>query len=406
MEQVSRWIQVLYRAGSRRRLMLFLSGLLIGILAIGLGFAYLIVFVADLTGNLMSLSVSPLQPLLGLGLIGVGVGVTMFNLVRLSERMIGYINPNRDGQSVLNLVYERMASADKPSVVVFSNGIGLFILLNALKDKVSSVDVVLPQGEDTQIYGELLQANQLNLRNVYISKIPNGTLCAEFSDDTVVEGVLAIKETRNKPGIRRLYVKYTDDVEPDTGDIVNPELIDSIQRADAVVFGPTSLFSGIIASVLPADVSAALRNTRALKVFICPVMTEPGKTDNFSVSDHVTAVEEHGNFNLDYVILNTKRISYDLAEKYYDYGAEQVLLNLDEFEHTYLKVDFSARLGEIRQLGHAVLIDDDLINASVQKILGQSDEKLVVRHDPDKLKEVFEKIFDHIEYRRNLTTTT
>ncbi len=406
MEQLSRWVQVLYRAGSRRRLALLLAGLLIGVLVVGLGFAYIIVFVAGLTGNIASLTANPIFPILGIGLIGMGVGATMFNFVRLNERMMSYISPTNDGQSILNLVYERMASADKPRVVVFSNGIGLFILLNALKDKVSSVDVVLPQGEDTQIYGELLQANQLNLRNVFISKIPNGTLCAEFTDDSVVEGMLALKETRNKPGIRRLYVKYDDTHTPDNTQIINPELIDSIQRADAVVFGPTSLFSGIIASVLPADVSAALRNTHGLKVFICPVMTEPGKTDNFSVSDHVTSVEQHGNFNLDYVILNTKRISYDLAEKYYDYGAEQVLLNLDEFEHTYLKVDFSARLGEIRQLNHAVLIDDDLINASVQKILGQADEKLVVRHDPDKLKDVFEKIFDHIEYRRNLTSTT
>lgn len=401
MEQFSRWIHVLYRAGSRRRLLFLLSGLFIGVLAVGLGFAYIMLFLDEATGN-DSLFVG--NPLLGIALLAVGGGITLFNFVRLNERMITFLNPVRDGQSVLNLVYERMASADKPHVVVFANGIGLFILLNALKEQVSSVDVVLPQGEDTQIYGELLKANNLNLRNVYISKLPNGTLCAEFNDDTNVEGMLSIKETRNTSGIRRLYAKY--DEEPNPSQIVNPELIDVIQRADAVVFGPTSLFSGIIASLLPPDVSTALRNTRGLKIFICPVMTEPGKTDNFSVSDHVTQVEQHGNFNLDYVILNTKRISYALAEKYYDYGAEQVLLNLDEFEHTYLKVDFSALLGEIRQLNHAVLIDDDIINASVQKILGQSDEKLVVRHDPDKLKAVFEKIFDHIEYRRNLTPSS
>jgi 2-phospho-L-lactate transferase/gluconeogenesis factor (CofD/UPF0052 family) len=402
MEQFSRWLQVLYRAGSRPRLLLLLSGLLIGVLAIGLGFAYLILFLGESVGNLAQLAGNPI---LGIALIGIGGGITLFNFVRLNERMMTYLSPDRDGRSVLNLVYERMASADKPRVVVFSNGIGLFILLNALKEKVSSVDVVLPQGEDTQIYGELLQANNLNLHNVYISKIPNGTLCAEFNDDTVVEGVLSIKETRNKPSIRRLYVKYADGQSPDASTIVNSDLVDALKNADAVIFGPTSLFSGVIASVLPPDVSDVLQRTAALKIFICPVMTEPGKTDNFSVSDHVTQVEQHGNFNLDYVILNTKRINYTLAEKYYDYGAEQVLLNLDEFEHTYLKVDFSARLGEIRQLNHAILIDDDIINASVQKILGQSDEKLVVRHDPDKLKVVFEKIFDHIEYRKNLTST-
>ena len=402
MEQFSRWLQVLYRAGSRRRLLLQLLGLFLGVLGLGLGFAYLILFLGDVTDSLSQFTNAPL---LGIIFIAVGGGMTLVNFVRLNERMMTYISPNRDGQSVLNLVYERMASANKPRVVVFANGIGLFILLNALKDKVSSVDVVLPQGEDTQIYGELLQANNLNLRNVYISKIPNGTLCAEFNDDTVVEGVLSIKETRNKPSIRRLYVKYAEGQVPDLSTSVNAELIDALKSADAVIFGPTSLFSGIIASVLPLDVSEALQLTNALKIFICPVMTEPGKTDNFSVSDHVKQVEDHGKFNLDYVILNTKRINYTLAEKYYDYGAEQVLLNLDEFEHTYLKVDFSARLGEIRQLNRAVLMDDDLINASVQKILGQSDEKLVVRHDPDKLKAVFEKIFDHIEYRLNLTST-
>jgi 2-phospho-L-lactate transferase/gluconeogenesis factor (CofD/UPF0052 family) len=402
MKQFSRWIQILYRAGSRRRFVLLLSGLLLGVLIIGVGFAYVILFIANSTDSIAPLSITPAYLLGGLALITSGLILTLYTIARVNERMIGYINPGNDGQSILNLVYERMVSADKPRVVVFSNGIGLFILLNALKDQVSSVDVVLPQGEDTQIYGELLQANHLNLRNVFISKIPNGTLCAEFNDDTHIEGMLAIKETRNKPGIRRLYVQYSDGNPADTSQLINTDLIDAIQRADAVIFGPTSLFSGIIASLLPADVSAALRNTRALKAFICPVMTEPGKTDNFSVSDHVAAVEQHGHFNLDYVILNTKRISYDLAEKYYDYGAEQVLLNLDEFEHTYLKVDFSARLGEVRQLNHAVLLDDDMINASVQKILGQADEKLVVRHDPDKLKAVFAKIFDHIEYRRNL----
>ena len=344
MEQFSRWLQILYRAGSRRRLLMLLTGLSLGIVSIGLGFALLILFIVGLVGDITQLTNAPL---LGIIFVAIGGGLMLVSFVRLNEHMMNYVNPNRDGRSVLNLVYERMASADKPRVVVFSNGIGLFILLNALKDKVSSVDVVLPQGEDTQIYGELLQANNLNLRNVYISKIPNGTLCAEFNDGTVVEGVLSIKETRNKPSIRRLYVNYANGQTPDASTNVNDELVNALKNADAIIFG---------------------------------------------------------NFNLDYVILNTKRINYALAEKYYDYGAEQVLLNLDEFEHTYLKVDFSARLGEVRQLNQAVLIDDDLINASVQKILGQTDEKLVVRHDPDKLKAVFEKIFDHIEYRLNLSS--
>ena len=396
LRQLSRWFEVLYHAGSRRRLIALAFILILGLILVGLGFTAII----SALGVVWTLS----NPLAGLAVLLIGSGMTLFSMVRINERMITLISGSRDGQSLLNLVYERMISADKPRVVVFSNGIGLFILLNALKEQVSRVDVVLPQGEDTQIYGELLQANNLNLRNVFLSNIPRGTICAEFGDGTVVEGILSIKEAR-KSGIRRLFVRYEDGIETDPTMIVNSELVESIHNADAVILGPTSLFSGIIASILAPDVALAVRNSHALKIFMCPVMTEPGKTDNYSVSDHVQQVEDHGKFNLDYVILNNKRISYGLAEKYYDYGAEQVLLNLDEFEHTYLKVDFSARLGEVRQLNHAVLIDDDLINASVQKILGKADEKLVVRHDPDKLKQVFEKVFDHIEYRQNLSLT-
>lgn len=396
LSQLSRWFEVLYHASSRRRMIALTCVLILGLAILGIGLVSLI--------STAGFDVIVSTPLFALAFVIVGIGMTLFSLIRINERMITLVSGGRDGQSLLNLVYERMISADKPSVVVFSNGIGLFILLNALKDQVSSVDVVLPQGEDTQIYGELLQANNLHLRNVFLSNIPNGTICAEFDDDVVLEGILSIKETR-KSGIRRLFVRYADDIKPDPAQVVNADLVASINNADAVIFGPTSLFSGIIASILAPDVAQAVRTSHALNIFICPVMTEPGKTDNYSVSDHVQQVEEHGKFNLDYVILNNKRISYQLAEKYYDYGAEQVLLNLDEFEHTYLKVDFSARLGEVRQLNHAVLIDDDLINASVQKILGQANEKLVVRHDPDKLKAVFEKVFDHIEYRRNLSLT-
>lgn len=398
----TRWMEIIYRAGSRKRLMLLTAGFILGIFIIGISFAQLVLAFHDrfdvtwLRGN----------PRLGLVFFVAGGALTLITFLKINERFLIFMSPNSDGVSLLKVVYERMASLDKPRVVVFSNGMGLFILLNALKEHVSGIDVVLPQGEDTQIYGELLQANNLNLQNVYISNIPNGTMCAEFTDGSIVEGLLSIKESRNKPGIRRLFIKPREGEESITDTSKNSEVVEAIKNADAVLFGPTSLFSGVIAAILPPDVSEALRRTHALKIFICPVMTEPGKTDNFSVSDHVTKVEEQGNFSLDYVILNNKRISYTLAEKYYDYGAEQVLLNLDEFEHTYLKVDFSARLGEVRQLNHAVLIDDDLINASVQKILGESDEKLVVRHDPDKLKQVFGKVFDHIEYRRNLTPTS
>jgi len=216
LRQLSRWFEVLYHAGSRRRLIALAFILILGLILVGLGFTAII----SALGVVWTLS----NPLAGLAVLLIGSGMTLFSMVRINERMITLISGSRDGQSLLNLVYERMISADKPRVVVFSNGIGLFILLNALKEQVSRVDVVLPQGEDTQIYGELLQANNLNLRNIFLSNIPRGTICAEFGDGTVVEGILSIKEAR-KSGIRRLFVRYEDGIETDPTMIVNSELL-------------------------------------------------------------------------------------------------------------------------------------------------------------------------------------
>ena len=398
-------IQVIRRLGNKRRhLWTILTGL-VGMLLFGLGFALALI---DLTAELDSPAILEFltlegipQPLRTLIFLVAGAALLVYTLLRINEFILALAIPGATGSSLLNLVYERMTSAEKPHVVVFGSGIGLFIMLNAIKDQVSSVDIVLPMGEDVQLYEELLNANHLKMHHAFVATISGASLSAKFTDGEVIEGFLAIKETRHKSAIEQLYLKPH---EPATTTQHNADLITAINDADAIIFGPTSLYSGIVASILPPDVSRALSQTAALKIFICPVMTEPGKTDNYSVSDHVTTVEKHGGFALDYVILNNKRISYDLARKYYDYGAEQVLLDLDEFEHTFLKVDFSHRLGEVRQLGSAVLIDGDMINASVQRILGQQEEKLVVRHDPDKLKTYFAKVFDHIEYRRTLNS--
>lgn len=407
LQQLSRWLKVLFRPESRGRLLAVLLAGIIGTLSIGLGLATLLLDIArsqhiPLLDWLTLNSVA--QPLRTLIFLGLGSLLIAWTLRHLNRFLFTLIVPDANPRdNLLNLVYERMSSADKPRVVVFSNGIGLFIVLNTIKDEVSQVDVALPMGEDIRIYSELLNANNLKLKNVFVSNVPKTTLVAQFKDGTEVEGFLAIKETRGKGGIKDLFVKSRDP-EAATQPSPNDDLIAAIRAADAVIFGPTSLFTGIIASLLAPDVSRAIAESTALKVFIAPVMTEPGKTDKFSVSDYVSTFERHARFDLDYVILNNKRIAFDLAKKYYDYGAEQVLLDLDEFEHTYLKVDFSHHLGEVRQLNHAVLIEDDLINASVQRVLGQpEEEKLVVRHDPEKLRRVLHKIFEFIDYRRNFS---
>lgn len=411
-QQIGRWVKLLSQTGRQRRLVQLALVLLTATLCAGMGLATALLDLARQTDAplLRAVTLDGLaQPWRSLLFLSLGVLLAAWALARINRYLFTLILPytgNNARANLLNLVYERMASADKPRVVVFSSGIGLFIALNAIKDEVSRVDVVLPMGEDIQLYGELLNANHLNLKNVYVANIPNSTLSARFADGTVKEGFLAIKEARGHGGIVEIFANPTPSSNSMDAADVNAELVATLRAADAVIFGPTSLVTGVIAALAAPDVSRAIAESDALKVFICPVMTEPGKTDGFSVSGHVALLEKHARFDLDYVLLNNKRISFDLAKKYHDYGAEQVLLDLDEFEHTYIKVDFSHHLGEVRMLNRAVLIEDDLINASVQRIFGQPDEKLVVRHDPEKLRRVFRKVFDYIEYRRKFDGDT
>jgi 2-phospho-L-lactate transferase/gluconeogenesis factor (CofD/UPF0052 family) len=333
-------------------------------------------------------------------LIG-GIIISVFGFVQLNRHLINMLQP----YGLMSMVYDREL-ANKPNVVIFGSGIGLLIFLNSIRDMVAGITVVLPMGEDTQMYRELLNANQQGLlRNVFVSTIPNATICAEFSDGYVLEGFLAIKDSKRFGSINKLFAKYRDD-KPEINVPENADIINAITQADAIIFGPASLFVGIIPSLLAQDVALAVGRSRAAKIFVCNIMTEPGKTDGFSVSKHVSLLEQHGGFYLDYIILNKNRVAFDLAKKYHDSGADQVLLDFDEFENSHIKVNLADRSGEVRMLNRAVLIEEDLISAAVQRVLEggttpryEPDSKLVVRHDSEKMRTVFQRVFDLMAQR-------
>ena len=68
-----------------------------------------------------------------------------------------------------------------------------------------------------------------------------------------------------------------------------------------------------------------MRDSAALKIYICNIMTQPGETDDFDVEDHLRVLFEYSpNLKLDYVLVNTSPISEELREKYLADGAAQV----------------------------------------------------------------------------------
>jgi len=77
----------------------------------------------------------------------------------------------------------------------------------------------------------------------------------------------------------------------------------------------------------------------AVKLFVCNVMTQPGETDNYSVSDHLAAVQAHiGHQLFDYVIVNDGEIPPQVESMYAEQGAKAVQLDLDEVTRQGYKV--------------------------------------------------------------------
>jgi uncharacterized cofD-like protein len=101
---------------------------------------------------------------------------------------------------------------------------------------------------------------------------------------------------------------------------------DALVGADAIVVGPGSLFTSVLPPLLVPDVAQAVRASRATRMLIANLMTEPGETDDYSVLEHVLTIQRHLDVQLfDYVIYNTAVVPEALASAYAALGAKPII---------------------------------------------------------------------------------
>jgi uncharacterized cofD-like protein len=113
----------------------------------------------------------------------------------------------------------------------------------------------------------------------------------------------------------------------------NPEVLQAIARADAIVMGPGSLYTSILPNLLVESVAKAVERSGALKIYICNVMTQPGETDGLSVSGHLRALKEQTSYSLvDYVVVNTEPLSEAIRMRYSASGQHPVAVDRDSVE--------------------------------------------------------------------------
>lgn len=135
----------------------------------------------------------------------------------------------------------------------------------------------------------------------------NVTLMAEMEDGSIVEGEHHI--TVDKRNIKRVY--YKEEPTPTS------EAIKAILGADLIVLSMGSLFTSIIPNLICDKIVDALEKSPAKIMYVCNMMTQPGETDGFTVTDHVSMLNQYlGQRKVDVVIANNGKIDATLAEKY------------------------------------------------------------------------------------------
>lgn len=159
----------------------------------------------------------------------------------------------------------------------------------------------------------------------------NVTLVAKLQDGTIIEGEhnITLRETDSK--IKKLYYKEKT--------IATKEALNAIKEADLILFSMGSLFTSIIPNLLIDEVIKEIENSKAKIMYICNMMTQPGETDDYKVSNHIKKLNEYlGKRKIDIVLANIGEIDKKMAE-FYETEEQKDPVIYDEKQVQKLKVD-------------------------------------------------------------------
>ena len=108
-----------------------------------------------------------------------------------------------------------------------------------------------------------------------------------------------------------------------------PGVLEAIREAEAIVIAPGSLYTSVLPTLLVKNIVNEIRDSKALKIFMSNIMTEPGQTDDFSLSDHLRVIKEHIGVDLfDICLVDNGEVVPEYVRKYNKDGAE--LVEIDE----------------------------------------------------------------------------
>ncbi len=211
-------------------------------------------------------------------------------------------------------------------------------------------------------------------------------ICAELQDGTIIEQKNKIAETVSDKvtRINRVYINPTN-CRPTAG------IIDAINEAEAIIIGPGSLYTNVIPNLLIRGVAKAIKDSKALKIYVSNIMTESGQTDDYEVSDHIKAIQEHaGDGIIDFCIADTGEIIPEYVRKYNLKGSTLVSLDTRNVKGMGVSI-YEANVSTVKD-EHIIHNPDNIARAIIEIICTdfklkdqQSDEEYLLLNS--KLKE-------------------
>lgn len=137
----------------------------------------------------------------------------------------------------------------------------------------------------------------------------NVVLMGEMEDGSIVEGEHHITLSNNTSGIKRVFYKEKP--------VPTNEAVKALEEADLILLSMGSLFTSIIPNLICDEILDAIDRSKGKIMYVCNMVTQPGETEGFKVSDHVKLLNQYlGKRKIDVVIANDGKIDEDMAKRY------------------------------------------------------------------------------------------
>lgn len=365
----------------------------LGIVLLSLGLAYLVVALyhtVDVPDFFYYVTLQFLPRWTrGFLLGGAGLAVLAAGIWQLSSVAVIPLTSEQEGEGELLVGYREVKSM--PAVTVLSGGSGMLVLAGLGRD-VQQLVCITPIQDPVEYYYRA--ASLLQFENViYVPPAPAPVQVFVELDDGSRHNIrhdLTHNDQLTDRHVRHIYL--ADQNGQPCDDVTLPLLrqaADAIANADAIILGPGSLFASIIPNLLIPDMREAIKRSKAHKIYICNLMTEPGLTTGFNVAEHIRQIKRYGQFTPDYVLVDVQRIEPEIRRLYEAANQIPVQLTPEEYEETMVPTTDRMTTRSVVVEG-AEVIEADLASTIVQVSAslerpGESRAVRVLRHDPEKV---------------------